>query len=253
MARTARLAYDNVVLNAATLITASGSATGWPVSNLSNSARWLRWRSSTTTGNQNVDFDFVTNKDVTCVVIADVLIHVGGTVKAQQWSGGAWVDIGTFTVPTVNPTGMIALWFASINTQKIRVLFTNTGGLNSYVEIGAIFIGTYFQPAISLAPGYGITFVDPSIVGRSTGGQRSSDKRTPYFELRGDFNFEPETDRAAFYALNEACGVHTPFVLAINPDDPAYFVFYGRFDDPPAFDHVTLHRFSSSFQFSEDV
>lgn len=254
MARTARLAYDNRVLDSATVITASSSATGWPVTNLANSARWLRWRSATAVGNQNVDFDFITVKNISCVIVVDPLIHVGGTIKAQQWSGGVWVDLGTFTVPSPTHTGIIALWFATVSTQKIRILFTNTGGVNSFVEIGAVFAGTYFQPSVSLAPAYGIQYVDPSIVARSTGGQRSADRRTPYFSLAGSFNFEPEVDRSSFYALMSVCGTHTPFVFAINPDDPANFVFYGRFDTPPSFDHVTLHRFSaSSFTFSEDV
>jgi hypothetical protein len=252
MARTARLAFENLVLASSTSITSSSDAVGWPVTNLGNSARWIRWRSGSSVGNQNVDSDFGSAKNVTCVVIADAVIHVGGTVKAQYWTGAVWSDIGTFTVPSPNPTGMIALWFGVINTSKVRILFTNTGGVNSYVEIGALFVGTYFQPALSLAPRYGLKYEDPSVISRSTGGQRSADRRTPYFRLTGNFN-EPETDRASFIALLETCGKHTPFVFAINPDDPAYFVFYGRFDETPLFEHITLYRFGTPFTFSEDV
>lgn len=255
MARKASIAYDNLAWKPATLLTASSSATGYDVANLASPARWQKWRSATSAANQNADFDFASSKNVTLVAMTDVVAHAGGTVKAQYWDGAAWQDLAVIVVPSVNPTGVVAAFLTtSLFGQRIRVLFTNTGAVSQAVEIGSVFIGTYLQPSISIARGYGLQLVDPSVVSRSVGGQRSADKRRQYWHLRGAaFDFEPEFERAALVAHAREVGTHTPFFFAINPDDPSYLMFYARFDETPNFQHVTVQRFGVPFSLTEDI
>lgn len=257
--RTARIGYDNLTLRPATILTSSADAVGYPVSNLSSEAVWQKWRSSSTVGDQSVITDFGSAQTVKLVAIKNYLAHVGGTVKVEYWTGAAWANFGggtgLLTLPNPNQTGIAAIFYeAGVSTAKIRITFTNTGAVNSYVEIGVLYTGSYFEPTVSLAPGYGLRRVSLSTVVRTPSGSRSANRRGSYWALSGSqFQFEPETDRAGFSAFAAFVGLHQPFLFAINPDDPGNFMFYGRLDSDLPFTHVTPMAFSLPFAFSEDV
>jgi hypothetical protein len=223
-----RLAYDNLAVATATTIAASGEVTTRPASFLKSLARWKKWRSTTTTGNQTVDFDFGSSQTIKAVLLADWKAHSGGTLKAQYWNGAAWVDFGTFTQASPNPTKVIALWnTAGQATTKIRLLFTNTGAVSDYVELGVVFIGSYVEPTYTLIDGFRLTPQDPSLVVAALDGQEESQARTVYHLASGTFEVEPGATLDACRVIFGAIGLHAPFFFAINPDDPDE-ILYGR-------------------------
>lgn len=255
MARTARLLYDNLALNAS--LSASSADFGYAVTNLKSPARWKKWRSLAATTDQSIVVDFGVATNFQSVMLASYVAHTGGAIRIQANATNSWgapsVNV-LLTLPSINPNKVVGNWFSSVQSYRyVRILFVNTGAIAQKVELGVLSIGTYFQPTYSLAPKYEMTRVDPSDVNRVPGGQRVAQRKTPYWQLRGGFDVEPETDRASFVAVSEKVGTHTPFFFAINPDDPGYFVLYGRFENGLQFGHLTTYHFGMPFTFSEDV
>ena len=252
MARTARLLYKNFVLDAGVTVTASSAATGYPATNLLSPARFQKWRSASGVGNQNVDFDFLTNRTFNVIALADVKKHTGGSLKSQYWDGSAWVDLFFIDVLTPNPTGVSAVFFTNQIRSKVRLLFTNTTAVNEYVEIGVVSIAAYYEPVVSILRGWGLTYVAPDDVVRTPGGQRTAERRAPYAVIRGSMS-EPDSERPTLVDVARTVGKHTPVFLAINPDDVQNFMWYGRFDKPPDLSQITVGQWAASFEFSEDV
>jgi hypothetical protein len=146
----ARFVYDNEVTKAGVTIAASSAASGYPAAYLSNRARWKPWRSGTSTGDQTVTVTFPTSKTVKAIAIVNYLAHVGGSIKAEYWTGAAWANFaggtGLFTLPASNRTKVVVLWDTTgVSTTQIRITFTNTGAVNAYVELGALVAGSYFS------------------------------------------------------------------------------------------------------------
>ncbi len=244
----ARFVSTNRALTAT--ITASASVADRPASYLSNTARWKRWRSTTTTGNQTVDFDFGSSQLVQVVALVDWKAHTGGTIKAQTWNGAAWVDFGTFAQPSPNPTGITTVWNVSgVSTTKVRVLFTNTASASDYVELGVVVAGAYFEPTATVSDGFEMTLVDPSVLVASVDGQAEALTRTEYHVIRGEFERLPASDLTEFRALFASVGTRVPFLVAVDPDS-ASEIFYARFLALPI-SHVLQNTWTVGLELQE--
>lgn len=228
----ARFCYVHLVPTAT--ITASSEVANRPASFLKSLARWKKWRSSTSTGDQSVVFDFVVTRTIRAIVLVDWKAHGGGTIKAETWNGSSYVLFANFTLPTFNPTRAIAVWNTTgVSTSRVRIYFTNAGPSNDYVELGAVFAGDYYQPTYNLIDGFQVEPVDPSEERASVDGQVETQQRTKYHVIRGTFETEPADQFIEFRRVFETIGRHTPFVLAVNPDDPDE-IFYAKLQQLPA-------------------
>jgi len=265
----ARLAYNNLLTASGVVITSSADATGYPVTNLSNSARWKKWRSSTTTGDQWVLFDLGSNQSFQLLALTDVLLHTGGgTLKFQANATNVWTSptvSDTMTLPSPDFTHVVADWISQQTLRYIRFYFTNVGASNSYVEIGAAVAAPYFQAAQSIAPGVSVVRHDQSIDRLSLGGQRSSIVRGKYHEITGTFKIQSTTDRDAWRTAFDTNGATAPCVFAVDPGVPS-LNFYGVMRPAPTASgrtvlstFKTVHHHPSDnlwdvdFVFQEDV
>lgn len=227
----ARFCYVNQVLSAT--MSASGSATARPVANLNNSARWKIWRSTTTTGDQYVIADFGSAKTIKVIALVDWVRHSGGAVRADYWDGAAWQTFGTFTLPSFNPTHVVAVWNTTgVSTTKIRIYFTNTGAVSAYVELGALVAGDYYQPTYTIIDGFTIEPVDPSLIVEAVEGREETQARPHYHTCAGVFQTEPEADVDGFRLMFATNGRRLPLLYAVDPDD-ADEILYCRLNGLP--------------------
>lgn len=228
----ARIAYSNLLTASTVTITSSADATGYPATNLGNPARWKKWRSSTTTGDQWVKFDLGANTNFQVLALTDVTLHTSnGTLNAQANATDVW------TAPTVNDvlsplpspdfTHVLADWLSAVKSLRyIRFYFTNVGASNSYVEIGAAFAGTYFEPTQSIASGVQVVRHDPSVERLAIGGERSAVIRPKYHEITGNFPVQSATDRDNWRTVFDTVGATVPCVFALVPGTQS-LTFYG--------------------------
>src|SRR5262245_2902233 len=99
MARVAFLYKTNNLWSAAaSVISASASASALPAANAADPDRSKIWRSTTTTGDQWIKADLGSAQDVAAVAVANVKLHgSGGTLKIQHSpDNSAWTDQATF-------------------------------------------------------------------------------------------------------------------------------------------------------------
>lgn len=250
----ARFAYTNLLAVSGVTITSSSEATARPDDYAVHPSPWKKWRSSTTTGDQWIKFDLGSNQAMQCALLSNWKRHTGGTIKFQAHTSDAWgaptVD-ETFTIPSTNPTKVIAKWLsASQNLRWVRFLFTNTGAVSDYVEVGVAFVGPYFGPSFNLSDGFKFRRVDQSLIVKSDGGNRSAHQKDRYYCAEGVFEYVPEADKDSFVTMFETNGVFTPLFFAVDPDDPDQIV-YGAFDGELNVSHVVRSQWNIPFKFEE--
>lgn len=231
--------WANVLLEAATTVAASASATGYAATNLQNTKRTLKWRSSTTTGNQTVTVSF-SARTINAVAIGDWLLHTsGGTVKAEYKNGGGAYaafggGTGVFTIPSPARTLLSVLYSTGgVTATDIRITFTNTGAVSAYVELGLLFIADsagYFTATVNVTDDLGFGLVDPSEERVSIGGQKEFNQKTGYLVVPTEFGWIGATQKDSLLAIRDSVGRRIPVIVAIDPDD-ANKTIYGRLSD----------------------
>lgn len=258
MASPARLAYQNLLTASGVVITSSGDATGYSKDNLAHAARWKKWRSPTGTGDQWWKADLGANKNFQLLAAISAKVHAsGGTLKAQANATDVWTTPtvnDTLSIPSPDLTQVLADWLGSVqNLRWIRFYFTNVGAANDYAELGAVFAGTYLEPAQSLAPGHQIVRVDPSVQRYAIGGQRSSVIRSKYHDVSGQFRLQAAAARENLRALFESTGKSLPCIYSADPATPS-LTWYGTLQEL-SFAHVanSADLWDAPFRFLEDV
>jgi hypothetical protein len=217
-----RLAYVNLATASATTVTASSEVAipARPASYLKSAARWKKWRSTTTTGDQWALFDFGSAQTIKVVAIVGYKRHSGGAIKAEYWNGAAYVTFSTYTIPSANPTGLLTVWNTTgISTSRIRVYFTNTGAVSDYVELGVVVTGTYYEPTFNVIDGFRVTPIDPSLHIAAADGQEETQSRTTYHQMQVSYDYMPDADFDGFRTVFTAIGSRTPILFALDPSD----------------------------------
>ena len=252
-----RLAYRNWMMESGVTISASASATGYPVSNLASSAPWKIWRSSTTTGDQWVKFDLGSSRAMTACLLRNYLIHVGGTIKFQANATDAWggptVD-QTFTIPSTARTKTLAVFISTQTLRWVRIYFTNTAAVSQAVELGVAFPSGYLELTYGFRPGLGFDRVDPSLVVSAVGGQQQVDQRTQQFSLTLDPNLLSATDRDNLLTVFDTVGAFIPFFLSLDETNPN-LIIYGKIIGklPVAHQGNSANLWTAPFSFLEEL
>jgi hypothetical protein len=256
MATPARLAYANLLTASGVTITSSAEATGYVDDNLASAARWKKWRSTTTNGDQWVKFDLGAARSFNLLAAISYKLHSGGTLKAQANSSDAWVTpivSDTFSVPSTNLTGILCDWIAQQNLQWIRFYFTNVGAVSDYAELGAVFAGMYIEPNPYFAPGGGLAQKDLSVSRFAIGGQRSTVVRSKYHEASGVFQLQSATGRDTLRTAFNTNGIGTPVIFTLDAASPN-LTFYGTVQALPSTHRPQMgDRWDVPFAFVEDV
>jgi hypothetical protein len=253
----ARLAWSNLLTASGVTITSSSEATGYVDDALASSARYKVWRSGTSTGDQWVKFDLGSNQSMQVLAAVDATLHSGGTLRAQAHATDVWTSPTVnelLTVPATNHTGVLAAWLsASQSLRWVRFLFSNTGAVNSFVQLGVVYAGPYLEPVRSIATGWTMDLVDPSVSRVAMGGARSVVRRAPWTRITGRFPLQSATARDDLRAQFRTAGLAIPVLFTADPTTQG-LTFYGRLEE------VTLAHEAASgdlwhlpFVFTEDV
>jgi hypothetical protein len=201
MATPARLAYANLLTVSGVTITSSAEATGYVDDNLASAARWKKWRSTTTTGDQWVKFDLGAARSFNLA-----RRHQLQTARHRRDAEGASELLGCVghpdrlryvqSVPSTNLTGVLCDWIAQQNLQWIRFYFTNVGAVSDYVGTRrGVRRDVHVEPNPYFAPGGGLAQKDLSVSRFAIGGQRSTVVRSKYHEASGIFQLQSASGR----------------------------------------------------------
>jgi len=253
----ARIAWQNLLTASGVVISSSSEATGYVDDNLANPLRWKKWRSATQNADQWVKFDLGANKNFQVIAGMNAKLHSsGGTLKAQANATDVWTTPtvnDTLSVPSPDLTKVLADWLGSVqNLRWIRYYFTDVGGVSDYVELGAVFAGTYLEPTRSVSDGVSITRIDPSVQRVAIGGQRSAVIRPKYHRATGRFDVQTASARDDLRTLYETVGAAVPAIFTVDPSSPS-LTLYGTLQASLDATDSSPNLWRVPIDFTEDV
>ncbi len=204
-----RFMWNNLV-DAATLA-ASSAATGCPVTNIQHAWKTKVWR-STGDANEWVTLDLGSAQDVKSVVILNHNFSAGASVRIQADNDS---DYSSLAVDVVMPvvSGCMAAWWASAQSYRYwRITIADAANTSGYVEIGRVFIGTYFAPTYDVSS-WSFAPTDPSAMLTSVGGQLSANTKAHYSVRNYQFAYVPDADKTIWDSIFAAVGMASPIFV----------------------------------------
>lgn len=213
------------------------------------------------------DFGISTQPTAFCLIGArndPIQITPSATIKIQGNETDVWnpgsvnseitLDYDDRVIASINSTG---LWSEAL--RYARVLIEDLDNPNGYVEIGALFLGTFFEGTRGKVqfPFRGV-HVDRSNITFSEGGQTFSDIReqTERFQVRwfGLTVAEKEEIDDLFRELGTSQPFFTQFDAAQSfSSDLAKMIRYVKFENPPVYDLVSPGVYTCAMNFREEL
>jgi hypothetical protein len=245
-----RFLYSNLWSSGAA--TASSSALAFDPNSTRNPLRGLPWRSGTVAADVWIANNFGSVQSISAVaVISPVISGLTVTAKVQKSTDGSvWTDVTGGALPfTMGRTNLWAVWFPTITTQYLRVLFTRSAG-TGYIQIGTIYAGVYFEPTYSIdVTSFSIERDDLSVLtkGRSGVVNRSIYNQFEKFPL--NFQTMPAADGIAFRSMFQVAGIGGMVILTLDETNIEY-TWYGYFEAPlvtPATDIPDVYNIQLKF------
>ncbi len=225
-----RLLWLNLIDNAATLLTPSSSAIS--VNNIRTRHRKRIWRTTSKTS-QTLTFDLQsTSENVRCCALTGYNFTSTATVMiAYSDNGSSWTTIEEKTVGNVTS---VFLFFPLRTNRYWRLTLNDSANDSPYIEIGRIFLGDYWEPAITVMRGWSLRVVDRSEVKISIGRQKWTNQKETVTQL--SFQLPPQNEVDAiknFLNILRRIGLTYDIFLSLMPDASAVYReatgLYGRF------------------------
>lgn len=218
-----------------------------------NSSEWLLW-----------DMGLSTNPKAFILIgprNSPLKISPSATITLQASHSDAWTTPGFSQVLTYDDQAIYHVNELGIGDQAYRYwrLLIEDENPNGYVEVGAFFLGNYFNPARGRVQfPFSVTQVDDSETVLSEGGQSYSDIRqtTASYQLRW-FGLEKE-DIEEFEEQFQEYGTNKPFFVALDSDtvysssdNPR--VIFAKITSDPSWGLVSPNAFELSINIKEEL
>ncbi len=216
-----RFCWDNLYAASATVLTPTSVSTTLPALASANPDRNYVFRSATIAVAVAIDIDLGSVKAVTSVAVANLLLFSGGGAfelheRGDGGSPGAETLVATIAAADYDSTRKTAFkFFASQSHRHWRIKWTNPGAVSAYVEVGFVFLGTYFEPAKPPMPPTS-RIVNPSPVSLAPDGGRAVVTRTMYDEVRIHYPVLSTADRSTFESMYRTNGAGVPVFAVLD-------------------------------------
>lgn len=179
-------------------------------------------------------------------------------------------ETNTFTSPTASITldyddevicsvNSAGLWPEALRYARLEI--TDASNTNGYIEIGALFLGTFFEGTRGKAQfPFLLSPIDRSTNILSEGGQSFSDIREKSESFSVDWFGLTVAEKEQIDDLFLALGVSKPFFVQFdgNPDlgfsgRKEKYVRYVKFSEAPTFELVSVKNFTCTMKFTEEL
>jgi len=173
-----RILWSNLIDASGTTLTPSSQPIS--VSNIRVQNRKRIWRGASRTETLTINLN-TPSDNVRCVAITGHNLSSTGTILLERSSNGSsWTTIQTKTVGLFR---CIFFFFSLSNDPYWRLTFTDSANANGYIEVGRVFLGDYWEPAIAAVNNWEFRLVDNSEVKKSIGGQKWTTQRDVFARL----------------------------------------------------------------------
>lgn len=247
-----RFLYESVLDVTATsdglvTISASSAASGLPAANVQDplirkvyrttgiSTEFLRWDLGSP---QTIRQFFIGNHNFTKTATVTIAGHTSDNFTSPSFNATLTIATDAFgaTIPKINT------FFATAQTYRHwRLKMIDTANPSAGLEIGRVMGGSPFDPRRNLSDRFIKKTIDPSRGVQTAGRQGYWRLKKKYQELSARMSFQDRTDLDDLEAFYRRVGMHSPFVIALQPETlPTKDSFYVQFSQPLDFEHIVL-------------
>lgn len=247
---TIRFMYQNL-LDTLGIITCSTENAGFPVANLKNRWPTMHWRTTAKTDPQRAIIDLGSAQGVQAVCAKYSNYSGAAVLTLYGHDGNSWPGDGDSLVVAAGANVMCNFFSATKTWEWWCWNVDDHLNSASYLALGRLFIGGYFEPSVNFIDAFGIGDRDPSLSFSSEGGQLSSIQKTKYGLHTYTFKGITLADVNYFRAMFAARGNFRDMWVCEDPSTPASTTYYVRISKFGDFTHVSgteLYEFAIEFE-----
>ena len=239
--RNIRLCWDNIYDSDATTRTASSAAAGFPLSNIKHRWHTRVWR-ATGDAAEWVKADLGSAKPIQAFILKEHNFTDAAVVKIQGNDADAWGAPAVDVTMAITDDKLVKVWETAQNYRWWRVSMADGANPDTYVKIGRIFLGNFFEPTVNFTRRFLMDLKDPSVKVRSTGGQISVNSKPHYKAFGYEFQDIESPDNVTFEEIFDAVGQSVPYFIVQDADDTTKTYYVQNLTDWEII-HIALDEF----------
>ena len=209
------------------------------------------WR---TTGKASewIVFNLGSAKKITCFSMFSFNLTSSATVTLQANASDSWGSPSysqQLTIATDADGNVLQriVFFLDQTYQYWRVTFADSGNPLSYLDIGRIAAGEFYETSRNITQGFEISMFDPSTGNPVAGRQTFYKARNKYRRATVSFYLQDQTQTDKFSAIMEKVGNSKPIILALAPANrPSKDSMYSYLTTPLSQAHAFINNYSTS-------
>jgi hypothetical protein len=234
-----RFYWNNLADAAATVETSSSAATEYPLANIKNIWPTYTWRTSSLGSPDYIKWDLGTAQYVSCVILWNHNIRAGATIRIQGNSANVWTGTLPYNAAVIwNEENLVHILASAVSLRWWRLIVTDAGNPDGYIEAGCRFLGDVFQPGESNATRVP-SLIDPSEIAFSRGGQLTAAQLDGYDQMSYAFDAVSAADQAIMKTIYRALGMFKPYFIIEDSNFPETTIYYVRNISSWPFGHLT--------------
>ena len=246
-----RLLYNMDTWDAATIVGSSQANTDLVPANVVHDHVAKMWR-TTGKASENIVFDLGTATQITVFSMFTFNLTAAATVTLQANASDSWGSPSysqALTIATGSDGAVLPriVYFLDQTYRYWRGTFADSGNTDSYLQIGRMAAGTYYETTRNINQNFSITMFDPSEGDRVPGRQTFFRNRNRYRQATVRFNLQSQAQTDKFSAVMEKVGNSRPIVLCLDPTDrPSKDSMYCYLETPLSQTHNFIGNYSTA-------
>ena len=247
----ARILYNMDTWDGATITGSSQANTDLVPANVVHDHVSKMWR-TTGKASENIVFDLGTATKITVFSMFTFNMTASATVTLQANASNSWSSPSYSQALTIatNADGTVLqriVYFLDQTYRYWRVTFADSGNAASYLKVGRIAAGEYYELTRNINQNFNITMYDPSEGDRIPGRQSFFRNRNRYRRATVRYNLQSQTQTDKLSAIMEKTGNSRPIVLALDPTDrPSKDSMYCYLETPLSQAHQFIGNYSTA-------
>lgn len=250
---TVRFSYINLTDSAD--LNPSSQTTELPASNIQDPIPTKVWR-TTGTSSENLVLDLGAPKQATVVVLLEHNLTASATITLQANSSDSW-STPPFSANLDHHEKNIIKFFNQAQYRFWRLLLSDSGNPDNYLQLGRLWIGGHFQPDRDFHKNFTIETSDPTAIIYSDSGSKFATLRTPFRRLK--ISFPNTKQKTEFDQLLTTVNRSNNFIIALDPENTVWqdglhnYTLYAHLDSDPQWSHRVNDRWALNLNIRETI
>ena len=211
-------------------ITSSSEATNYTDDNVVNDLVGKKWRTTADTA-EWLKFDLGAATNIKEIGLFGHNFTSGATIRIEAHATDLWDAPSYSLAMTYNADKMVS--FIDQTYRWWRITFADAANPDTYVEVGRVCAGVYYEATVNIENAFARTRHDPSKKLKTEGQQTYHLKKSKYWTYDFSFRLITRTQQESFRTMFDSIGNTEPVVVSLNPDDyPSADSIYAEMTTP---------------------